>query len=338
MQNKNIYILAIESSCDDTACAVMENDRVLSNVVSGQEVHKKYGGIVPELAGRNHQKNIVSVVHAAVKKARIDLNQLSAIAVTRGPGLSGSLLVGLNFAKSIALTLNIPLIEVNHMQAHILAHFITNNNYQSPDFPFICLTVSGGHTQLVKVNSELDHEILGETLDDAAGEAFDKIAKMMGLEYPGGPLIDKYAMEGNPDAYVFPDTKIAGPNFSFSGLKTAFLYFLEKEIKKTPSFVQQNLHDLCASVQKTIIKQLTYKTEEALKQTNIKHLAVAGGVSANSALRKAIYELGQKLGVQTYIPPFEYCTDNAAMIGITAYFKFKKKEFSPLSIAPFANS
>ncbi len=336
MQNINTYILAIESSCDDTSCAILCNEKVLSNVTANQSIHEQYGGVVPELASRDHQKNIVPVVEAALKKAKVSLSQINAIAVTRGPGLMGSLLVGLNFAKSLSLSLNIPLIEVNHMQAHIMAHFIKEEEQKKPDFPFICLTVSGGHTQLVQVNSHFSYDVLGQTIDDAIGEAFDKAAKILGLPYPGGPLIDKYAKEGDCFKYKFPDSKLPGYDFSFSGIKTAFLYFIQKETSKNPDFVQQNLKDICASIQHHLVNQLLKKTVTLIQNTSINQLAIAGGVSANSELRKRVKDMEDELGIQTFIPRFEYCTDNAAMIGITAYFKYLNKEFAGLDITPFA--
>jgi N6-L-threonylcarbamoyladenine synthase len=337
----DIVILAIESSCDDTSAAVLCNKKVLSNVVANQEIHQQYGGVVPELAGRDHQKNIVPVVDAALKKANVSLTQINAIAFTRGPGLMGSLLVGASFAKSLAQALQIPLIEVNHMQAHIAAHFIegqgTKDEGQSeqPGFPFLCLTVSGGHTQIVKVNDHLNFELLGETLDDAVGEAFDKAAKILGLPYPGGPLIDKYTKEGNAAKYKFPISNMPGFDYSFSGIKTAFLYFIRQETKQNGNFVQENLADICASYQWCLSEILFKKLLDAAKQTNIRTVALAGGVSANSLLRKRILDL-ETQGYTVFIPPFEYCTDNAAMIGITAYFKYLKKEFSTLNITPTA--
>lgn len=326
-------ILAIESSCDDTSAAVLKDGNVLSNVVATQAIHQQYGGVVPELASRAHTANIVPVVDTALKNAGIEKSELSAIAFTRGPGLMGSLLVGVNFAKSLALALNIPLIEVHHMQAHVLAHFIDE---PKPKFPFLCLTVSGGHTQIVKVNSPLEMEIIGQTIDDAAGEAFDKISKMLGIPYPGGPLMDKLAQSGNPTAFKFPDPSVKNLDFSFSGLKTSVLYFLQKELKSNPDFIEQNLNDLCASVQFTIIRILISKLKKAALQTGIKEVALAGGVSANSGLRNTLKLTGEKLGWNTYIPDFQYCTDNAGMIAITAYFKFLEKEFSDLSAAPQA--
>lgn len=335
-QNKNTYILAIESSCDDTSAAVLCNDSVLSNVIANQEIHQKYGGVVPELASRAHQQNIVPVVQQALKQANIDKKDLSAIAFTRGPGLMGSLLVGTSFATSMAQALHIPLIDVNHMQAHILAHFIsekqdTENSFSNkqsnkttdqPSFPFICLTISGGHTQIVKVSSFFDFEILGETLDDAAGEAFDKSAKVIGLTYPGGPLIDKHAQSGNPNAYPFPKPKTKNKlDFSFSGFKTAVLRFVQKNTKENPNFIKENLHDVCASIQNGIVTILMDKLKEAVKQTGIHQVAIAGGVSANSEIRKRLSE--NKHGWKTFIPPLEYTTDNAAMIGIVGFLKYK---------------
>lgn len=327
MTHSDTYILAIESSCDDTSAAVLCNDKVLSNKVANQEVHREFGGVVPELASRAHLQNIVPVVSSAIKEAGIDQSQLSAIAFTRGPGLMGSLLVGTSFAKSLAMGLDVPLIEVNHMQAHILAHFIDEGN-KKPDFPFLAMTISGGHTQIVKVNSFSSMEILGETLDDAVGEAFDKTAKTLGLPYPGGPLIDKYAKEGNPKAFKFSKPQTEGLNFSFSGLKTAVLYFVQKNTSQNPNFIQENLADICASVQHTIIEILMNKLQKAVKQTGIKQIAIGGGVSANSGIRNTLLALGEKYGWQTYIPKFEYCTDNAAMVGIVGYYKFLHNNFT----------
>jgi N6-L-threonylcarbamoyladenine synthase len=335
MQNENVYILAIESSCDDTSCAVLCNDRVLSNLVASQHIHAQYGGVVPELASRDHQKNIVPVVESALKNADVSLAQLSAVAVTQGPGLMGSLLVGLSFAKSLSLALSVPLIGVNHMQAHILAHFIDDSaGLRKPQFPFICLTVSGGHTQLVKINSHTEFEIIGQTLDDAVGEAFDKAAKVMGLPYPGGPLIDKYAMEGDPAKFKFSTSKVSGFDFSFSGIKTSFLYFINEKVQKEADFIKKNLADICASYQHHLISTLMKNVRLVLIETGIKDLAIAGGVSANSELRKQVYLLEKELGITTFIPKFEYCTDNAAMIGITAYFRYLKKDYSQLDITP----
>ncbi len=335
MQNLNIYILAIESSCDDTSCAILLNNKVLSNVTAHQKIHEQFGGVVPELASRDHQKNIVPVVHEALKIAKVNLKQLSAIAVTAGPGLMGSLLVGLSFAKSLSIALRIPLIEVNHMQAHILAHFIQDDEEHSvPIFPFICLTVSGGHTQLVKVKNYLDFDLLGETIDDAVGEAFDKAAKTLGLDYPGGPLIDKLAKSGDKNKYRFASTKVPGFDYSFSGIKTSFLYFIRDQVKVNPNFISENLTDICASYQSHLIQVLLKNVKLVLKDTGITHLAIAGGVSANSELRLQVDMLGRELAIKTFIPKFEYCTDNAAMIGITGYYKFLNEEFSALNLAP----
>ncbi|MBT8179962.1 MAG: tRNA (adenosine(37)-N6)-threonylcarbamoyltransferase complex transferase subunit TsaD [Eudoraea sp.] len=330
---QNIYILAIESSCDDTSAAIMHNDKMLSNVVATQKIHEAYGGVVPELASRAHQQNIVPVVHQALAKANIDKKLVSAIAFTRGPGLLGSLLVGTSFAKSLSLGLNVPLIEVNHMQAHILAHFIKDGDKKVPSFPFLALTISGGHTQIVLVNDYFDMEILGETLDDAVGEAFDKSAKILGLPYPGGPFVDKYAAKGNPTAFPFPKPKVQGLNFSFSGLKTSILYFIQKETRKNPNFIEQNLNDICASIQFTIINILMDKLKKASRQTGIKEIAIGGGVSANSGIRQALKDSELKYGWNTYIPKFEYCTDNAAMIGIVGYLKYIDGVFSDERIA-----
>ncbi|WP_298793830.1 tRNA (adenosine(37)-N6)-threonylcarbamoyltransferase complex transferase subunit TsaD [uncultured Allomuricauda sp.] len=327
------YILAIESSCDDTSAAVLCNTKVLSNVVATQEIHKQYGGVVPELASRAHQQNIVPVVHQALAKANIDKKQLSAIAFTRGPGLMGSLLVGTSFAKSLALGLDIPLIEVNHMEAHILAHFIEDETMTAPKFPFLALTISGGHTQIVRVNGYFDMEVLGETLDDAVGEAFDKSAKLMGLPYPGGPLVDKYAREGNPKAFPFPKPKVDGLNFSFSGLKTSILYFIQRETRKNPDFVSENIKDICASVQYTILEILMDKLKLAIQQTGIKQVAIGGGVAANSGIRARLKEAEEKMGWTTYIPKFSYCTDNAGMIGIVGYLKFLDGQFTDQKVA-----
>lgn len=323
------YILGIESSCDDTSIAVIKGKKILANVTANQQIHQGFGGVVPELASRAHQKNIIPVLHAALNEASISLKQLSAIGFTAGPGLLGSLLVGTSFAKSLALSLGIPLIDVNHMQAHILAHFIEHDEMEAPIFPFLCLTVSGGHTQIVKVHSPLEYEILGETIDDAAGEAFDKAAKIMGLPYPGGPLIDKYAQNGNPLAFEFAKPQIPDLNYSFSGLKTSILYFLQKQVKQNPDFIEENLNDLCASIQHTIVNILFSKLEKAVLKTGIKQVAIAGGVSANSAVRKRLkgYE-----DWQTYIPTFEFCTDNGAMIAIAAYFKHLEDHQASISI------
>lgn len=323
-----IYILGIESSCDDTSAAVISNGKILSNVVANQEIHTKYGGVVPELASRAHQQNIVPVIHQAIEQANIDKKDLNAISFTRGPGLMGSLLVGTSFAKSLALALEIPLISVNHMQGHVLAHFIDDDLQQKPPFPFICLTISGGHTQIVKISDHFDMEILGETLDDAVGEAFDKSAKILGLPYPGGPLIDKNAKLGNPEAFSFTKPKVDGLNFSFSGLKTGILYFIQKKLKENPRFIEENLEDLCASIQKTIVDILFDKIEKAVNQTGIHHVAIAGGVSANSAIREKMNSYSSEKGWSTYIPKFEYTTDNAAMIAIVGYLKYLKGDFS----------
>ncbi|WP_282143233.1 tRNA (adenosine(37)-N6)-threonylcarbamoyltransferase complex transferase subunit TsaD [Cellulophaga baltica] len=333
MENETIYILAIESSCDDTSAAVLHNNKRLSNVVATQKIHEEYGGVVPELASRAHQQNIVPVVHQALAKANIDKKQLSAIAFTRGPGLMGSLLVGTSFAKSLSLGLNIPLIEVNHMQAHILAHFIEEENSKKPAFPFLAMTISGGHTQIVLVRDYFDMDILGQTLDDAVGEAFDKSAKILGLPYPGGPLIDKYAQLGNPKAFPFPKPKVGDLNFSFSGLKTSILYFCQKMVKENPNFLVENRDDICASIQYTIIDILMSKLKKAVKQTGVKRIAIGGGVSANSGIRKALVDAEQRYGWETFIPKFEYCTDNAAMIGIVGYLKYKESKFSNQNIS-----
>lgn len=332
MTLQNIYILGIESSCDDTAASVMLNGKILSNVIAGQSIHEAYGGVVPELASRAHQQNIVPVVDQALKKANVDKSQLSAIAFTRGPGLMGSLLVGTSFAKSLAYGLNIPLIDVNHMQAHILAHFIDEDGFQKPPFPFLAMTISGGHTQIVKVNSYFDMEVIGETIDDAVGEAFDKSGKILGLGYPAGPVIDKCAQLGNPKAYMFTKPKVDGLNFSFSGLKTAVLYFIQKETKANPKFIEENLNDICASIQYTIIGILIDKLKLAVAETGIKHIAIGGGVSANSGIRKALKDGEQKFGWTTYVPKFEFTTDNAAMIAIVGYLKYQEGEFANASV------
>ncbi len=328
MKSEDIYILAIESSCDDTSAAVLCNDKVLSNVVANQDIHTKYGGVVPELASRAHQQNIVPVVHEALLQANIDKNQLKAIAFTKGPGLMGSLLVGTSFAKAFAKGLNIPLIAINHMQAHILAHFIQDNTTDTPEFPFLAMTISGGHTQIVQVNNYFDMKVIGETIDDAIGEAFDKSAKILGLNYPGGPLIDKYAKLGNPKAYQFPKPKVSDLNFSFSGLKTAFLYFIQKNKAENINFIEDNLNDICASLQHTIIQIVMDKLKKAVKLTCIKQIAIGGGVSANSGIRTSLKEAEKKYGWKTFIPKFEYTTDNAAMIGIVGYLKYLEKDFS----------
>lgn len=332
-------ILAIESSCDETSAAVCVDGKILSNFIANQTVHEQYGGVVPELASRAHMQNIVPVIDAALTQAfpqlptpHARLQTLDAIAFTQAPGLIGSLLVGTQFAKSLALSLNKPLIAVHHMQAHVLANLIGE---ERPDFPFLCLTVSGGHTQIVLARSPLDLEVIGETIDDAAGEAFDKSAKLLGLPYPGGPLIDKYAKEGDPHKFKFAEPQIPELNFSFSGLKTSVLYFLQKQ---EPGFIEQHLADLCASIQYTIINILLKKVKKAIQQTGVRKVCIAGGVSANSGLRKALQEAGTKHGWKTYIPPFEYCTDNAAMIAITAYYKYLANEFSSLDVGPSARA
>ena len=332
MTSQKIYILGIESSCDDTAAAVLCNGKILSNVVATQDIHIKYGGVVPELASRAHQQNIVPVVHQALAQANINKGWLSAIAFTRGPGLLGSLLVGTSFAKSLSLGLGIPLLDINHMQAHILAHFIEEEDFKKPKFPFLSLTISGGHTQIVKVSDYFKMEVIGETLDDAVGEAFDKSAKILGLPYPGGPLIDKYAQEGNPAAFPFPKPKVGDLNFSFSGLKTSILYFIQKEVKQNPEFIKENLEDICASIQHTIIRILMDKLKKAVKQTGITRIAIAGGVSANSGIRKTLREAEKKYGWQTFVPKFEYTTDNAAMIAIAGHYKFLNKDFAGMDI------
>jgi len=325
---KNIYTLAIESSCDDTSAAVLYNDKVLSNIVAGQKVHEEYGGVVPELASRAHQQNIVPVVEMAIQKAGITKEDLNCIAFTQGPGLMGSLLVGGSFAKSLSLGLGIPLVAINHMKAHILAHFIDEEGYEKPSFPFIALTISGGHTQIVKVESFFEMEIIGETTDDAVGEAFDKSAKILGLPYPGGPLVDKYAQLGNPKAFAFTKPKVAGLDFSFSGLKTQILYFIQKKTAENENFITDNLNDICASIQYTIIEILMDKLKLAVTETGITRITIGGGVSANSGIRKTLKEAETKYGWQTFIPKFEYTTDNAAMIGIVGYYNFLEENFS----------
>lgn len=336
MKSTNIYILGIESSCDDTAAAVIHNGVILSNVVATQDIHKEYGGVVPELASRAHQQNIVPVVQLALRKANIDKNQLNAIAFTRGPGLMGSLLVGTSFSKSLAMGLDIPLIAVNHMQAHILAHFIKTEEQSAPKFPFLALTISGGHTQIVKVSNYFEMEVIGQTLDDAVGEAFDKSAKLLGLPYPGGPLIDKYAKQGNPKAFKFPKPKVGPLDFSFSGLKTAVLYFMERNTAKRPDFISENLEDICASLQFTIVDYLMDKLKNAVKETGIKEIAIGGGVSANSEIRRALKNAEKTLGWTTHIPKIEYCTDNAAMISIVGELKYKQQLFAENDIAAMA--
>lgn len=326
-------ILAIESSCDETSASVITNGKVLNNIIATQAVHQKYGGVVPELASRAHQQNIVAVVDEALQKSGLTKADLDAVAFTRGPGLMGSLLVGVSFAKGLALALDIPLIEVNHMQAHVLAHFIGPSQ---PNFPFLCLTVSGGHTQIVLVRDYLDMEVIGQTQDDAVGEAFDKAAKIMGLPYPGGPLIDKYAQQGNANAYKFSQTSMPGLDFSFSGIKTQFLYFLRDEKLKNPNFVEENVADISASLQQHLVNMLLTRLIQASEQTGIRDLAIAGGVSANSGLRNSLKAMGEKKGWRIFIPAFEYCTDNAGMIAIAAHYKFLKGEFSALDVTPLA--
>ena len=327
--DKPVIILGIESSCDDTSAAIIKDGKKLSNIIGSQKIHEKYGGVVPELASRAHLQNIIPVVNQAIKESRVKKNQISAVAFTRGPGLLGSLLVGVSFAKSFGLALDIPIIDVNHMHGHILAHFIKENDqkHNPPKFPFLCLTVSGGHTQIVKVNDYLDFDLIGETIDDAAGEAFDKSAKTLGMKYPGGPLIDKYAINGNPHAFKFGIPKVDGLNFSFSGLKTSILYFIQKKLKENPKFIKQNLDDICASIQFSIVKILIDKLEKASEQTQIKEIAIAGGVSANSGLRNRIKQMEKTHNWNTHIPPFSYCTDNAAMIAITGYYKYLNNQF-----------
>ena len=333
MKEKSIIILGIESSCDDTSAAIIKDTTILSNVVAGQEIHKQYGGVVPELASRAHQQNIIPVVDTAIQNAGISLNDIDAIAFTKGPGLLGSLVVGTSFAKAFALAKNIPLIDVNHMHGHVLAHFITNQSNNTPTFPFLCLTISGGHTQIVLVKDHLEMEIIGTTIDDAAGEAFDKTAKVLGFPYPGGPLIDKYAKEGNPLAFEFSKPQIQGYNYSFSGLKTSILYFLQQKEKETPGFVNQHMNDICASVQHTIIEILFKKLIKASNDLKIKEIAIAGGVSANSGIRQKLKELGDKYKWNTYIPEFQYCTDNAGMIAITGHYMYKHGLFTDQSVS-----
>jgi N6-L-threonylcarbamoyladenine synthase len=327
-------ILAIESSCDETSASVIQQGKVVNNVIASQNVHQKYGGVVPELASRAHQQNILYVVNEAIITSGIQKSELHAIAFTRGPGLLGSLLVGVSFAKGMALALDIPLIDVNHMEAHVLAHFIEP---PTPVFPFLCLTVSGGHTQIVLVKDYLCMQVLGETQDDAVGEAFDKAAKMMGLPYPGGPLVDKYAQLGNPKAFAFADTNMPDLSFSFSGIKTSFLYFLRDKKREDPDFVEKNLNDICASLQYQLVKMLIQKVIAASRQTGIKQIAIAGGVAANSGLRNELKASAQKFGWTIYIPEFQYCTDNAAMIAMAAHFKFVKGIFSEMDVSPIAN-
>jgi len=326
-------ILGIESSCDETSASICINGEIHSNVIATQAIHAKYGGVIPELASRAHQQNIIPTVEEAIRQAKVSKNQIDAVSFTRGPGLLGALLVGTSFAKSFALAQNIPLIDINHMQAHILAHFIED---PKPNFPFLCLTVSGGHTQIVLVKDYFEMELLGETLDDAAGEAFDKTAKILNLPYPGGPLIDKFAREGNSAAYKLPEPQIPGLNFSLSGLKTAILYLVQDQLKQNPDFLTHHMADLCASVQSRIVSILLNKLKKAAKETGVKDIAIAGGVSANSGLRQSLIEMGEKYNWRVFIPKFEYCTDNAAMIAIAGYHKFLKKDFVGQDVAPMA--
>lgn len=335
-------ILAIESSCDDTSAAVLRDDRLLSNVIASQKVHEQYGGVVPELASRAHQQNIIPVVDAAIRQAGIDKSEINAVGFTRGPGLLGSLLVGVSFAKSFATALNIPLIEVNHLQAHVLSHFIQGetadadkNAHLTPSFPFICLLVSGGHTQILLLKDYFDIEVLGTTIDDAAGEAIDKAAKIMDLGYPGGPVIDRLAKEGNPDAYHFATPHIEGYNYSFSGIKTSFLYFLRDRLKEDPDFIEKHKADLCASIQKTIVGFLLKKAERAALDHHVRQVAIAGGVSANSYLRSELQRICDKHHWQAFIPPFQFCTDNAAMVGIASYFKYQQGDFADITLPPY---
>ena len=334
----DIYILGIESSCDDTSAAVLKNGVLLSNVTASQAVHESYGGVVPELASRAHQQNVVPVVHEAIKRAGIQKEQLSAVAFTRGPGLMGSLLVGVNFAKGFSRSLGIPLIDVNHLQGHVMAHFISSleGDEQHPPFPFLCLLVSGGNSQIVKVNAYNNMEVLGQTIDDAAGEAIDKCSKVMGLGYPGGPIIDRLARQGNPKAYQFAEPHIPGLDYSFSGLKTSFLYNMRKWVEDDPDFIEHHKEDIAASLEWTIVDILMKKLKQAVKQTGIKHVAVAGGVSANNGLRNAFHDFAKRYGWTVYIPKFSYTTDNAAMIGIVGYYKFMDKEFCPIDAPAFS--
>ena len=334
----SITILGIESSCDDTSAAIIKDGVILSNVIANQEIHEQYGGVVPELASRAHQQNIIPVVDSALKQAQLDVTDIDGIAFTRGPGLLGALLVGTSFAKGLALANHKKLIEINHLQGHILAHFVKENinDNNQPSFPFICLLISGGHTQIVLVKDHLEMEVLGSTIDDAAGEAFDKCAKVIGLPYPGGPVVDKYAQKGNPKAFVFNKPKVKNFDYSFSGLKTSFLYKIRDEIKLNKNFIEENTYDLCASLQKTIIDILMDKLVKAMKQTGIKELAVAGGVSANSGVRNRLSELSQNYNWKLFLPEFKYTTDNAAMIAITGYYKYQKGEFVGQDITPKA--
>lgn len=336
----SVYILGIESSCDDTSAAVIQDTTILSNVIASQKVHAEYGGVVPELASRAHQQNIIPVIDTALKRAKIHKNQLSAIAFTNGPGLLGSLLVGSSFAKAMAYSLNVPLVEVDHLQAHVLANFLQKPDAPKavPSFPFLCLTVSGGHTLLLQVNDYFDMQRLGGTIDDAAGEAFDKAAKILGLPYPGGPVIDKYAQEGDPDRFQFSISHLPGLDYSFSGLKTSFLYFVRDNLQQNPNFIEENIHDLAASIQKAIIQSLMNKMEKAVKQSRCKELVFAGGVSANSALRAAAQKLADKYHCNLYLPSLDLTTDNAAMIAVCGYFKYLKKEFVNVDVVPYSSS
>lgn len=338
MNKKAVYILGIESSCDETSASISCDNQILSNIIAGQAVHERYGGVVPELASRAHQQQIIPVVDAAIADAKIEKNQIDAVAFTRGPGLVGALLVGCSFAKTFALSLGIPLIEVNHMQAHVIGNFAARKGEEKakPKFPFLCLTVSGGHTQIVLVKNYLEMEIIGQTRDDAAGEAFDKVAKMLGLPYPGGPEVDKNAAKGNPKAYKFPVPLIEGYDYSFSGFKTSVLYFLQKQKKENEQFVDEHLFDICASVQHSIVEILMQKLERASTETGVKEIAIAGGVSANRGLRNALIDRVVKFEWNVYIPDFEYCTDNAAMIALYGYYKFSEKQFCSLNVAPLA--
>jgi len=329
-------ILGIESSCDDTSAAIIQGNKILSNIAANQEIHNDYGGVVPELASRAHQQNIIPVVEKSLSKANIQQKDISAVGFTRGPGLLGSLLVGTSFAKSLAMSLNVPLIEVNHLQAHILAHFIDDANIMPPKFPFLCLTVSGGHTMIVLVKDYFDMEIIGKTIDDAAGEAFDKIGKIFNLDYPAGPIVDRLAKTGDKNSFKFNKPKLEQYDYSFSGIKTSVLYFIQKEVKKNPDFIKENLADLCASVQKSIVEILMDKLEKASKELNINEVAIAGGVSANSGLREAMQQNAEKMGWNIYIPKFEYTTDNAAMIAMVAKLKYDRGEFADLSVSATA--
>lgn len=329
-------ILAIESSCDDTSAAVLRDDRILSNVIASQKVHEQYGGVVPELASRAHQQNIIPVVDAALRQAEVTSQSIDAVAFTRGPGLLGSLMVGVSFAKGFAQARNIPLVEVNHLQAHVLSHFIRRDDNTLPQFPFICLLVSGGHTQILLLRDYFDMEVLGQTIDDAAGEAIDKAAKIMDLGYPGGPVIDRLAKEGRDDAYHFATPAIPGYDYSFSGVKTSFLYFLRDHLKEDPQFIEHHRADLCASIQACIVDFLLRKLERAVIASGVRQVAIAGGVSANSRLREGLQRLGKKHHWEVFIPPFQFCTDNAAMVGIAGYYKYLRNDFADISLPPYA--